>query len=42
MDQKKWDEGLFNSSLIKCSINLYSGTLKVHYEVAMKKQEYSV
>ena len=33
---------MFNISLIGYSKNLCSGTLKVHYEVVMKKQEYSV
>ena len=39
---KKFKRTLFNTSLIKYSKNIYSGTLEVDYEVAMKKQEYSV
>ena len=40
--RKYCNGSLFNISLIRYSKNLCSGTLKVHYEVVMKKQEYSV
>ena len=42
MVNKYCNGSLFNISLIGYSKNLCSGTLKVYYEVVMKKQEYSV